>query len=138
MEILEYGKLHQVRAKYMGEEFYFAMIETLEEERVPLERVQSLDDKEGTRDPNGWRAILSDAVGINGPRLAGLAKLVNAPGRVRKYEDVPQAIENALKRREAKLTTIVIRREDIKDKPVQIVSMNKIDRMKTSCQVKLD
>ena len=78
----------------MGEELYFALIENLEEESTPLELVQNLEEKKGVRGPNGWKAIVNEAVGMNGPRLSGLAKQVFSPEKVKKYEDVIQALEN--------------------------------------------
>ena len=78
----------------MSEELYHVLIDTLEEESAPLELILNLVEQRGTRGPNGWKAIIKDAVGMSGARLVGLVKHVHNPDRVKKYSEVTQAIEN--------------------------------------------
>ena len=94
----------------MSEQLYYAVSSGLEENSAQLVMVHNLKKDVEVRGPNAWRAVVQEAVGVNGNRLSGLATQINSPNRVGKYEDVLGALERWTKRRqeyeEATITTL--------------------------------
>ena len=72
---------------------YFALAAGLEENSAQLAMVQNMRKEEKTRGPNSWKAVVSEAVGMNGSRLLGLAKQIHAPDKVGTYSEVLVALE---------------------------------------------
>ena len=92
-DLEEYEKKHDAEVQWMSQELYYLMAAGVEENSTQLAMVQNLRKEEKTRGPNAWRAVVQEAVGMNGNRLLGLANQIHSPPRVRSYAEVLGGVE---------------------------------------------